>query len=60
MFDVIDDVMVEQNTNEENIDDEGRCIDPEFDVLFEELNTKLYLNCSEMSSLNFFGKVVSF
>nr|KAJ0208865.1 hypothetical protein LSAT_V11C400175950 [Lactuca sativa] len=32
MFDVIDDVMVEQNTNEENIDDEGRCIDPEFDL----------------------------
>ena len=28
MFDVIDDVMAEQNTNEENTDDEGRGMDP--------------------------------
>lgn len=40
MFDVIDDVMLKQNTNEDNIDEEGLCIEPKFDVLFEELNTE--------------------
>ncbi|XP_052627045.1 uncharacterized protein LOC128133587 [Lactuca sativa] len=58
MFDVIDDVMVEQNTNEENIDEEGRGIDLEFDDLFEELNTKLYPECSDMSALNFLAKLL--
>ncbi|XP_023760659.2 uncharacterized protein LOC111909103 [Lactuca sativa] len=57
MFDVIDDVMAEQNTNEENTDDEGRGMDPEFDALFEELNTKLHPDC-KMSSLNFLAKLL--
>ncbi|XP_023744591.1 uncharacterized protein LOC111892768 [Lactuca sativa] len=57
MFDVIDDVMAEENTNEENIDEEGRGIDPKFDDLFEELNTKLYPECSDMSALKFLAKL---
>ncbi|KAI3803079.1 hypothetical protein L1987_31227 [Smallanthus sonchifolius] len=41
MFDSIDDVMAEQNTNEDNIDEDGTGLDPEFDALFEELNKEL-------------------
>lgn len=41
VFDVIDDVMVEQNTNGENANEEGRGIGPKFDALFKELNTEL-------------------
>ncbi|XP_023766938.1 uncharacterized protein LOC111915514 [Lactuca sativa] len=58
MFDVVHDVMAEQNTNEENIDEEGRGIDSTFDDLFEELNTKLYPECSDMSALNFLAKLL--
>ncbi|CAI9265521.1 unnamed protein product [Lactuca saligna] len=58
MFDVIDDVMAEQNTNQENIDEEGRGIDPKFDDLFKELNTKLYPECSNMSTLNFLARLL--
>ncbi|KAI3793976.1 hypothetical protein L1987_36600 [Smallanthus sonchifolius] len=58
MFDAIDDVMAEQNTNEDNIDEDGTGLDPEFDALFEELNKELYLGCSQMSSLNFIAKLM--
>ena len=58
MFDVIDDVLGERNTNEENIDEEGRGLDPEYDALFEELNTQLYPDCTWMSSLNFMAKLL--
>lgn len=61
MFDVLEDVMAEQGTNEENVDEdesEGTCLDPEFDALFNELNTELYPGCSWMSSLNFLAKLM--
>ncbi|KAI3699037.1 hypothetical protein L2E82_43030 [Cichorium intybus] len=58
MFDVIDDVMAEQDTFEENRNEEGSGADPEFDALFEELNTELYPGCTWMSSLNFLAKMM--
>ncbi|KAI3740187.1 hypothetical protein L2E82_30609 [Cichorium intybus] len=58
MFDVIDDFMAEQDTFEENRNEEGSGVDPEFDVLFEEHNTELYPGCTWMSSLNFLAKMM--
>lgn len=58
MFDVIDDVMAEQDTFEENRNEEGSGADPEFDALFEELNTEAYPGCTWMSSLNFLAKMM--
>jgi hypothetical protein len=58
MFDAIDDIMAEQNTNEENIDEDETAEDPEFDALFKELNTELYPGCGWLSSLNFLAKLM--
>ncbi|KAK1416898.1 hypothetical protein QVD17_26017 [Tagetes erecta] len=58
MFDVIDDVMAEINTNTENVPEDVTRLDGEFDALFNELNTELYPGCSWMSSLNFIAKLL--
>ncbi|KAD5961264.1 hypothetical protein E3N88_12737 [Mikania micrantha] len=58
MFNIIDDVMAEMNTNEESVDEDVANLDPEFDALFKELNTELYPGCSWMSSLNFLAKLM--
>ncbi|KAD4586292.1 hypothetical protein E3N88_23893 [Mikania micrantha] len=42
MFDAIDDVMAEHNTNDYDVDEYEGGLDPEFDALFMELNTELY------------------
>nr|KAJ0207053.1 hypothetical protein LSAT_V11C500252530 [Lactuca sativa] len=42
MFNVIDDVMAEEDPHIENISQEATALDPEFDALFEEANTELY------------------
>ncbi|XP_076885268.1 uncharacterized protein LOC143534737 [Bidens hawaiensis] len=60
MFDALDDVMAEQNTNEENIDEDANDLDPEFDELFAEVNTELYPGCTWLSSLNFLAKMTHF
>ena len=58
MFDVIDDVMAERNTNEEDLDEGGSSEDHDFDALFEELNTELYPGCTWISSLHFQAKLL--
>ncbi|XP_076897802.1 uncharacterized protein LOC143551209 [Bidens hawaiensis] len=60
MFDALDDVMAEQNTNEVNIDEDANDLDPEFDALFAEVNTELYPGCTWLSSLNFLAKMTHF
>ncbi|KAD7477602.1 hypothetical protein E3N88_00738 [Mikania micrantha] len=58
MFDVLEDVMAEQDTNEENEEEdeiEGTGLDTEFDALFNELNTELYPGSSYYSSEHWEG-----
>ncbi|KAK1423448.1 hypothetical protein QVD17_18751 [Tagetes erecta] len=58
MFDALDDVMAEQNTNEETTAQERIGLESDYDALFKELNTELYPGCSWMSSLNFLAKLM--
>ncbi|KAD2393564.1 hypothetical protein E3N88_40541 [Mikania micrantha] len=58
MFDALDDVIGEQNTYDENVNEYGDGLDTEFDALFKELNTELYPSCNWMSSLNFLAKLM--
>ncbi|KAD4586129.1 hypothetical protein E3N88_23730 [Mikania micrantha] len=58
MFDALDDVIGEQNTYDENVNEYGDGLDTEFDTLFKEFNTELYLSCNWMSSLNFLAKLM--
>ncbi|KAD2805775.1 hypothetical protein E3N88_39152 [Mikania micrantha] len=58
MFDALDDVIGEQNTYDENVNEYGDGLDTEFDALFKELNTELYPSNNWMSSLNFLAKLM--